>query len=77
MLIPVHNLLIKPNMPAGMDWSVIGHFAMHMRKSAAPIDPAIDVERLDCGHYLIHEGRHRYFGSVIAGRTHIDATEET
>lgn len=75
-LIPVHNLLLLPNMPAGMDWSVIGHFAMTARKSARPLEEPIQVAELDCGHHVVLDGRHRFFGHVIGGRTHIEANLE-
>lgn len=77
MLLPLDQLLFKPNMPAGMDWAVIGLWVVRFRKTAELCDPAITVAPIDgTGHWRILDGRHRTVASLIAGRTHINAVEE-
>jgi len=72
VLIPLHRILMPPNMPAGMDWSVIGHFVMLLRKLPQPVDPPIEVEA-EGDYWRIKDGRHRFVAANIAGRTVIDA----
>jgi hypothetical protein len=73
--IALDRLLFLPNMPAGMDWAVIGLHVCHFRKTAAPCDPPIVVEPIgDTGLYRVLDGRHRTIAAYIAGRTHIEYT---
>ena len=77
MLLPLHQLVFKPNMPAGMDLAVVGLWVATTRKCAAPVNPPILVKRFpDCDHWLVDDGRHRAIGSYIAGRTCIEAEEQ-
>jgi hypothetical protein len=77
MQLPLEALVFKPNMPAGMDWAVIGLWTCRFRKTAELCDPPITVTRIDgTPHYRILDGRHRVVASLIAGRTHITAVEE-
>ena len=73
MLIPLHSLLYPPNLPAGMDWAVIGLWVCTFRKTPQPCDPPILVRPRAGGYYQIEDGRHRVTAALIAGRTHIDA----
>ena len=73
MNIPVNKLVLRKNIPAGMDWCVIGHFVMIFRKTSQPCDPPIKVRKLKNGYWKVMDGRHRFFAAVIAGRTEIDA----
>ena len=54
-----------------MDLAVIGGKAAKFRKTTKRGKPIkVTVE----GRYFrIHDGRHRFFAAVIAGRTHIEA----
>lgn len=77
MLIPLHHLLFGPNMPAGMDWAVIGLWVCQFRKTSEPCDPPIIVGPVDgTDFYRITDGRHRTIAAIVAGRTHIDAVLE-
>jgi hypothetical protein len=76
MKIPVDCLVLKPNIPAGMDWSVIGHFVMIFRKTAQPCDPPIIVKPVGDNLWRVMDGRHRFFAAVIAGRSEIEAEVE-
>lgn len=70
--IPLDLLLFLRNVPAGMDWSVIGLWVCRLRKTADPVDPPIDV--MPDGHvYRVIDGRHRTIAAYIAGRTSIEA----
>jgi hypothetical protein len=75
MLVPLHCLVMPPNMPAGLDWAVIGLWVTRFRKTPQACDPPIVVVKLPCGLWRIEDGRHRYLAAHIAGRTHIDAVE--
>jgi len=72
MLIPLDRVLFGVNPPAGMDLAVIGHWSMLLRKHAEPCSPVIQVTQ-EGDYYRVHDGRHRVFGAIIAGRTHIEA----
>lgn len=72
MLVPLEQLLMPPNMPAGMDWAVIGLWVCRLRKTPQPCDPPI-VVRAEGDYWRIVDGRHRTVASHIAGRTHIEA----
>lgn len=74
MLIPLHRLVFKPTVPAGMDWSIIGLWYAKFRKTAEPCDPPIKVSYISgTDIYQVEDGRHRFVAAVMAGRTHIDA----
>ncbi len=75
VLLPLDSLLFGPNVPAGMDWSVIGLWVCRLRKTAEPVDPPIEVTP-DCDSprvWRVHDGRHRTIAAIMAGRTHIQA----
>lgn len=70
--LPLDQLLFLRNVPAGMDWAVIGMWCARFRKTAEPCDPPIDV--VPDGHvYRVADGRHRTIAAYIAGRTSIEA----
>jgi hypothetical protein len=73
--VPLHQLAFGLNPPAGMDLSVIGHWAMLPRKTAEPVDPPILIGApcLACGVHRVTDGRHRVSGGWVAGRSYIDA----
>jgi hypothetical protein len=73
--VPVSALLLLPNIPAGMDLAVVGGLVALMRKTAQD-PPPIDVRPVADGLWLVLDGRHRYFGAVIAGRPDVLARRE-
>lgn len=72
--VPLHNLVFPPNMPAGLDWAVIGLWVCRFRKTPEPCDPPILVSRVG-DLWQIRDGRHRVVAALVAGRTSIEATE--
>ena len=82
MLVPLDRLLFPPNMPAGMDWAVVGLWVVKFRKTPQPCDPPIQVTfaGTSCTDgedlYRIVDGRHRTVAALLSGRTHIDAEVE-
>ena len=75
--IPLDCLLFGVNVPAGMDWSVIGMWHVVFRKSAEPCDPPIVVVPIEgTPFYRVRDGRHRTVAAIMAGRTHIEANVE-
>lgn len=73
--VPLECLLFGTNVPAGMDWAVIGLWVCKFRKTAEPCDPPIQVTIAGEDLWRISDGRHRVVASLIAGRTHIAAVE--
>jgi hypothetical protein len=49
-----------------MDWSVIGHFAMMMRKTTEDPPPIVVAQEGD--YWRICDGRHRFVAAMVAGR---------
>ena len=72
MLVPLDRVLFGASPPAGMDLSVIGHWVMIFRKTAQPCDPPIQIT-VEGAYWRVHDGRHRVFGAIIAGRSNIEA----
>lgn len=72
--LPLDHLLFLTNVPAGLDWSVVGHWTMVFRKTAQPCEPPIRVTPIgDTGMYRVIDGRHRTVAAYVAGRVDIDA----
>lgn len=69
--IPLDRLVWLGNVPAGMDWSVIGYWACQFRKSGEQGPPILVVPIGDTGLYRVTDGRHRTAAAYIAGRTEI------
>lgn len=72
MLVPLDNILFGRNPPAGMNFLKLGSLVYQFRSTAEPCDPPIIVTQ-EGDVYRVHEGRHRTFAAIIAGRTHIEA----
>lgn len=72
MNISLDTILLPPNMPAGMDWAVIGLWVVKFRKTPQPCDPPIKVVK-EGDYWRLRDGRHRFIASLVAGRTHIEA----
>lgn len=69
--IPLERLAFLGNVPAGMDWSVIGYWACQFRKSGQTGPPILVVRIGDTGLFRVMDGRHRVIASYIAGRNEI------
>jgi hypothetical protein len=75
--IPLDRLLFLPNVPAGMDWAVIGLWEVRFRKTTEPCDPPVTVFPVDgTDFYRVADGRHRVIAAYIAGREAIEAVIE-
>jgi hypothetical protein len=74
MLLPLDRLLFPQNMPAGLDWAILGLWCATFRKTPQPCDPPITVRR-EGDYWRITDGRHRAVSALISGRTHIEAQE--
>jgi hypothetical protein len=72
--IPVERLHLLPNVAAGMDPCVLLGLVPRLRKTSEDWDPI--VVREDAGGWLVVDGRHRFFASVISGRSDVLAVEE-
>ena len=72
MKIPLSKLLVGENPPAGMNPFTFMTWAGFFRRTAEPCKPPILVTP-EGDLFRIHDGRHRYVGALVAGRTEIDA----
>lgn len=75
--LPLHWLRIPPPVPAGMNPLVLCSIAYDLRTSCKPVNPPIRVQQVGAEDFVIVDGRHRWLGSLIAGRTHISALVST
>lgn len=73
--VPVDQLRLKPNIPAGMDPCVLLGLVPKMRKTAEDHIPIVVRRAGDL--WQIMDGRHRFMAAVIAGRPDVLAVEET
>lgn len=73
-VIPLSKCMVKEPVPAGMNPFVLMSVAYFYRTSTEHTAPIV-VKR-EGKYYRIMDGRHRYMGSIIAGRTHILAIIE-
>jgi hypothetical protein len=73
VLVPLDRVLFGVNPPAGMNFAQLGGIAYEFRRAAEPCDPPILVTSEWVQVFRVHDGRHRVFGSIIAGRSHIEA----
>lgn len=74
MRIPLDRLLLKPNIPAGMNILVVCSLAL-MYRSSSDDAPPVEIRDLGDGYWRVLDGRHRFLASVIAGRPDILAEE--
>lgn len=65
--IPVDQLVLKKNVPAGMNVLVVMSMVHMLRSSHADAAPA-EVRKVGRKLYRIEDGRHRFFAAVMAGR---------
>jgi hypothetical protein len=76
LVLPLHHVVLPPNMPAGLDWAMVGLWCVTLRRTPRPLSEPVLVRRHECGqHWEIIDGRHRFVAGYAAGRTHIDAVE--
>lgn len=68
-------LRLPPNVPAGMNYLQVGHFAYLLRSTTEDLDPIL-VQALPDGSYRITDGRHRAIAALIAGRPDVLAIVE-
>lgn len=73
--VPVQSLLLPPPVFAGMNPLVVNSIALQALRSHDHIKPPIIVDEVFPGIWRIVGGRHRFFGSVIAGRQTMCAEE--
>jgi len=72
--IRIEDVLLKPNIPAGMDPLVVMSRVKRLRCTAEDWEPIL-VTR-EGQYWRLQDGRHRFFASVIAGRSDVLAIEE-
>jgi hypothetical protein len=72
--IPVDQLRLLPNIPAGMDPCILLGLVPKMRKTAEDHIPIVVFRAGDL--WQIRDGRHRFMAAVIAGRPDVLAIEE-
>ena len=70
--IPLHQLRLKPNIPAGGNgYQLLGRVPM-LRQTSEDYDPVlVDDQCAGCGSFRVQDGRHRFMASVLAGRVDI------
>lgn len=73
--IRIEDIQLKPNVPCGMDYAVIGGMLKRLRTTCEDWDPVL-VRAHTEAPWLLLDGRHRFFASVIAGRPDVLAIEE-
>jgi hypothetical protein len=69
----IEDLLLPPNLPAGMDVLTLLSLAALLRKTTEDPEP-VSVQR-EQSHWRITDGRHRAIAALIAGRTDVLAEE--
>lgn len=67
MRIPLSQLVLKDNVPAGANILVIASLVL-MYRSSTEDAPPVEVRDLGNGFWRVLDGRHRFMSSVIAGR---------
>jgi hypothetical protein len=67
--VPIERILLRPNVPCGMDYAVIGGMLKRLRTSREDCDPVSVTPEGE--NFRLDDGRHRFFAAVIAGRTDI------
>jgi hypothetical protein len=68
----IEDLRLPPNVPAGMNYLLLGFFAYQLRATNKSLEPIL-VERVGDGSFRITDGRHRAIAALIAGRPSVDA----
>lgn len=71
-MVPLHQILFGPNVPAGIDWAILGLWTCQFRKTAQPCEPPILVAA-EGDYWRLKDGRHRVIAAIMAGRTAIEA----
>ena len=69
----IEELLLPPNLPAGMDVLTLFSLTALLHKTTEDPEPVL-VER-EGSHWRITDGRHRAIAALIAGRSDVLARE--
>ena len=69
----IEDLLLPPNLPAGMDVLTLFSLAALLHKTTEDPEP-VSVQR-EQSHWRITDGRHRAIAALIAGRPDVLAQE--
>ena len=69
----IEDLLLPPNLPAGMDVLTLFSLAALLHKTTEDPEP-VSVQR-ERSHWRITDGRHRAIAALIAGRSDVLAQE--
>lgn len=69
---PIHLIRFQPNVPAGMDPYVLLGMVPILRGSHTQLPPIkLDQPCPTCQTAMSKDGRHRWIGHVMAGRTEV------
>lgn len=72
--VPVEEILLRPNIPAGMDPATVLAMIKRLRTTTQDWEPVL--VRREGEHWRLMDGRHRFFAAVMAGRPDVLAVEE-
>ena len=72
--IPVENVRLPRNVPAGCNFLKLGHYAYDLRATNEDVEPVLVAAEPD-GSWRIVDGRHRFLGAYIAGRPDVLCVE--
>lgn len=75
MHIRLEQILLPPNVPAGINLLLLAHLAYTLR-STNTNTPPITIQA-EGNYWRIVDGRHRYLAHIIAGRQHIHCHPHT
>lgn len=71
----IEHLRLPPNVPAGMNYLKLGHYAYRLRATNEDLAP-ITVAPVGDGSFRITDGRHRAIAALIAGRPDVPVVIE-
>lgn len=71
--LPVHEIRMRPVLPCGMSYLLVGALAYTLRTTHDPVTP-VEV-RQEGGGWVLVEGRHRWVAHLVAGRDQIQCVE--
>lgn len=74
--LPVHELRLKPNLPCGMNYMLVGAIAHTLRTTHTPVEPILVAWRAEFQGWLLIDGRHRWVAHLVAGRSEVWCVED-